>query len=234
MLETEKSGMKKSVESSRVPIETFYSDPRYLDPEWLLEEWTPSFRKSKRAFDLVIAVPALIISIPFLIVIGILIRLDSPGPVLYSQRRIGRDGDRFTIYKLRSMSNDAESAGAKYAVVNDPRVTRIGRWLRKTRIDEIPQLWNVIRGEMSIIGPRPERPENEQMLEDAIPGFHMRTVVQPGLTGWAQICAPYANTTDQSSKKLEFDVYYIRNASNRLDLQIAIRTLLVMARLGGH
>src|SRR5699024_8124618 len=111
----------------------------------------------KRAFDLAVSVPMMIISAPLIILLGVLIRLDSDGPILYSQPRIGLNGERFTIYKLRSMTNDAERDGASYAQVNDPRVTRIGRWLRKTRLDEIPQLWNVIRGDMSIIGPRPER-----------------------------------------------------------------------------
>lgn len=226
--------MKYLDDARKVPLEEIQSDPRYQDDSWLTSRWTPTFRLAKRTSDLVIAVPMLLVSIPLVLVLGVLIRLDSAGPVLYSQRRIGQNGKRFTIYKLRSMSNDAERSGAVYASVNDPRITRIGRWLRKTRLDEIPQLWNVICGDMSIIGPRPERPENEQMLEEAIPGFHLRTSVRPGLTGWAQICAPYASTIDQSGRKLEYDIYYIRHASIALDIRIAAKTVGVMVKLGGH
>lgn len=231
---TTREALSRDVNLARVPLEVVQSDPRFHDLEWLTSKWTPRFRTVKRAFDLVLSVPLLILSLPVLFVVGVLIRIESRGPVIYTQRRIGVDGKRFTIYKLRSMRNDAESAGASYASQNDPRVTKIGRWLRRTRIDEIPQLWNVIRGDMSIIGPRPERPENEKMLEDAIPGFHLRTCIRPGLTGWAQICAPYANTTEQSGKKLEYDLYYIRNVSFTLDLRIAGETVRVMSRLAGQ
>lgn len=209
-------------------------DTRYQNVDWLTSRWTPRFRGVKRAFDLIVSVPLLVVSAPLILIVGILIRFDSTGPVIYSQKRLGVDGRVFTIYKLRTMREDAESAGASYATENDPRITRIGRLLRKTRIDEIPQLLNVILGDMSLIGPRPERPENEHMLETAIPGFHLRTCIRPGLTGWAQICAPYANTTEQSGRKLEYDLYYIRNASIALDLRIAAKTLGVMMKLGGQ
>lgn len=226
--------MMPDLDTVRIPLAEIQSDPRYLDREWLTEKWTHRFRFVKRAIDLLLSVLMAIPAIPVLVVVGILIRIDSPGPVIYKQRRVGVNGCRFTIYKLRSMRNDAEKLGASYAAVNDPRVTRIGIWLRKTRVDELPQLWNVIKGDMAIIGPRPERPENEGMLEEALPGFHMRTTVRPGLTGWAQICAPYASTAEQSGRKLEYDLYYIRNASIRLDFQIAAKTVGVMIRLGGQ
>lgn len=225
---------KNDRSASRIPLPEIQSDTRYHDPDWLTANWTPGFRRTKRAFDIAVSAMLLTVSLPVLAIVGLAIRLDSRGPVIYTQPRIGANGTRFTIFKLRTMRRDAERNGSSYAAVNDPRITRIGRWLRKTRLDEVPQLWNVLKGDMSIIGPRPERPENEHMLEDAIPGFHLRTCVRPGLTGWAQICAPYANTTEQSGRKLEYDLYYIRNASITLDVRIALHTIRVMLKMGGQ
>lgn len=217
-----------------IPLGTIQTDARFADREWLTISWTPGFRSTKRAFDIVICLLIGILSLPVLPIIAILIRLDSLGGVMYTQGRIGYQGRRFYILKFRTMRHDAEANGAAYASEDDPRVTRIGRVLRKTRLDELPQMWNVIKGDMSLIGPRPERPENEHMLEDAIPGFSLRTAVRPGLTGWAQVCAPYANTVEQSSRKLEYDLYYIRNASIALDLRILWRTAAVMLRFAGQ
>ncbi len=217
-----------------IPYDVIASNPLYRDRTWLTDGWTPDYRFCKRAIDILLSAAFLVMILPLFPLIAVAIKLDSPGPVIYSQLRLGVNSKPFRIYKFRSMREDAEATGAVYAEADDPRVTRVGRFLRRTRLDELPQIWNVLRGEMSIIGPRPERPENEQMLEEGIPGFSMRTCVKPGLTGWAQIRAPYANTVEQSTRKLEFDLYYIRHASLWLDLRIARKTALVMLRLAGQ
>lgn len=218
----------------RVPLEVIASNPSYLDEGWLTEQWTPRYRGVKRAVDVVVSIVVILMSLPLIAVIAAWIKIDSRGPVLYSQNRIGIGGKRFRMYKFRTMMPDAEASGAVYASKNDPRITRAGLLLRRTRLDELPQFWNVLAGHMSIIGPRPERPENELMLEQRVPGFGLRTCVQPGLTGWAQVSAPYADTIEQSEKKLEYDIYYIRNASVTLDLEIILRTVLVVLRFSGQ
>ena len=157
-------------------------------------------------------------------VIALLIRLDSRGPVFLVQRRVGERGREFDIIKLRTMKVDAEAGGAQYAAKGDPRVTRVGRFLRASRLDEFPQLLNIVRGDMSLIGARPERPEFEADLEARIPHFRSRLLMKPGLTGWAQIKGGYASTIPEMTRKLEYDLYYIKNRSFRLDLQILART----------
>ena len=172
-----------------------------------------------------IALPAL----PIVILTAIAVRLSSPGPVFYRQTRVGMEGALFTLYKFRSMRQDAEAAtGAVWATKDDPRVTKIGRVLRKTRIDELPQLFNVLRGEMSIVGPRPERPEFVKELSEQIPYYRQRHCVRPGITGWAQINYKYGDTTEDTISKLEYDLFYIKNMSLSLDTYIIFHTLKAM------
>jgi len=156
---------------------------------------------------------------------GVLIKLDTPGPVFYVQERVGRHGKVFNMYKLRSMVVDAEKQGAKWADKDDPRVTRIGRIIRKSRIDELPQLLNVLKGDMALIGPRPERPEFILEFNEDIPGFINRLQVRPGLTGWAQVNGGYDITPEE---KLKLDMYYIQNRSIKLDLIIVFKTIRVI------
>jgi lipopolysaccharide/colanic/teichoic acid biosynthesis glycosyltransferase len=150
------------------------------------------------------------------------------------QRRVGENGREFNLLKLRTMSVDAEAGGAQYASRHDPRVTRVGRFLRASRLDEFPQLLNIVRGDMSFIGPRPERPEFEHDLEAKIPHFKSRLLMKPGLTGWAQIKSGYASTIPDITRKLEYDLYYIKNRSFRLDLQILAGTFATVLGRSGH
>ncbi|MBE7438743.1 MAG: sugar transferase [Spirochaetales bacterium] len=184
--------------------------------------------------DFLLASMLLIVSGPILLVFAILIRLESRGPVIYRQVRNGLRGMPFTVYKFRSMRVDAESGGARWAEKNDPRVTRIGRFMRATRIDELPQLWNVLRGEMSFIGPRPERPEFNSLLEKEIPYYRLRHLVRPGLTGWAQVMYPYGASVADAVEKLQYDLYYIKNYSLLLDVYILLRSLRVVIYAAGR
>jgi len=179
----------------------------------------------KRVFDVVIASIALILSLPFVLIAAIVIRLESPGPIIFKQVRVGQFGRNFTMYKLRSMRNDAEKNGAQYASQGDARVTRVGQFLRSSRIDEAPQLINVLAGHMSLVGPRPERPEFTVKLESNIPFFVHRLMVKPGITGWAQISADYAVTEEDSVNKLSYDLYYVKMLSFAMDLRILLRTI---------
>jgi lipopolysaccharide/colanic/teichoic acid biosynthesis glycosyltransferase len=149
-------------------------------------------------------------------------------PVLYRQRRVGRFGETFDVLKFRSMSVDAEKGGAVWAAKNDPRVTRVGAVMRKTRIDELPQLVNVLRGDMSFVGPRPERPEFVAQLEQTIPYYRERHTVKPGITGWAQLCYPYGSTEKDALEKLQYDLYYVKNRSLLFDLAILVQTVEVV------
>jgi lipopolysaccharide/colanic/teichoic acid biosynthesis glycosyltransferase len=183
----------------------------------------------------VAAAVGLVLALPILAVAAIAVTLDSPGPVLYSQLRTGVFGRPFRIHKLRSMRADAEARGAAWAAENDPRVTRVGRWLRTTRIDEIPQLWNVLVGEMSLVGPRPERPMFIERLEREIPFFRQRLCVKPGLTGHAQVRCRYGASTEDALEKLEYDLYYIKSFSIWFDLSILIDTVkVVLLRIGAR
>lgn len=185
----------------------------------------------KRLVDLVLAGAALVLLAPVLALAALAVRIDSPGPVIYRQFRTGRNTRPFAILKLRTMCSDAERDGApRWASRADPRITRVGRILRRTRLDELPQLVNVLRGEMSLVGPRPERPEFVEMLRAEIPGYEFRHLVRPGLTGWAQINYPYGASVEDARAKLGFDLYYVRACSLRLDLRIMARTLRVVVR----
>ncbi|MEM7194590.1 MAG: sugar transferase [Pseudomonadota bacterium] len=188
----------------------------------------------KRLVDFVVGVVGVIVLSPFLLMVSLLIRLTSKGDALFKQHRVGLNGRVFKLYKFRTMVDDAESMGAQWAQKNDPRITGVGRFLRASRIDELPQLWNLIRGEMSLIGPRPERPEFIEQLEKQIPYYDVRHLVPPGITGWAQVMYPYGANVEDARRKLEYDLYYIKNHSIQLDLAIAIKTLMVMLRGRGR
>jgi exopolysaccharide biosynthesis polyprenyl glycosylphosphotransferase len=170
-----------------------------------------------------------IVSLPIMLIVALIVRLSSAGPVLYRQERVGVHGTIFTVFKFRSMYADAEAkTGAVWATKNDPRITPVGRWLRKLRLDELPQLFNVLRGEMSIVGPRPERPDFVKILSAQIPHYAQRHCVKPGITGWAQINYKYGDTLEDALIKLEYDLYYIKNLSLALDAVIMFHTLKVM------
>ena len=201
-----------------------------LRPSWLI--FSEGFRKSrvltatKRFADLLVAVILLLLAGPVMGLVAIAVRLSSPGPALYHQRRVGQNGRVFTVHKFRSMRADAEAGtGAVWASQNDSRVTPVGAFLRKTRLDELPQLWNVLRGEMSLVGPRPERPEFVEMLTREIPFYRQRHAVKPGVTGWAQVCYTYGASVEDAMEKLQYDLFYIKNLSIGLDVFILFKTV---------
>lgn len=186
---------------------------------------TSTYYVLRRGMELAIAISLLIVTLPAMLVVSLMIKLESPGPVFYRQERLGQNWKKFYIYKFRSMRVDAEENGPKWAQKNDPRVTRVGRFIRKTRIDEIPQLFNVIKGEMSLIGPRPERECFTRKFARKNPRFTQRLLVKPGLTGWAQVNGGYDITPEE---KLELDMYYIQHQSLALDLKILLMTVKVV------
>ena len=200
----------------------------HINDEWLmtvaLNSSVMQIRKIKRATDIVVSLIGLAVGGPLILLFALLIKATSPGPAIYRQRRVGLGGKPYVLYKLRTMRSDAEAAGAVWAGRQDARVTRVGYFLRKWRIDEFPQLINVLKGEMSLVGPRPERPEFTEKLAAFIPFYDERHLVQPGLTGWAQIRYPYAASFEAAARKLQFDLYYIKNMSFLLDISILLRT----------
>jgi sugar transferase (PEP-CTERM system associated) len=183
---------------------------------------------AKRLLDIVAATVGLVLALPLMVLVALAVRLDSRGPIFFRQDRVGRGGREFTLWKFRSMRTDAEAHGAQWAVTGDPRITRVGRFIRKTRLDELPQLWNVLAGDMSLVGPRPERRMFVDQLIEQSPFYEQRLVVRPGLTGWAQIKAPYASTFEESIEKLKFDLYYIKNMSVLLDISILLSTARIV------
>jgi sugar transferase (PEP-CTERM system associated) len=210
-----------------------------LRPSWLI--FSAGFRKTrvllvvKRLVDVAVAFIGLVLAAPILALLAIAVKLSSPGPVLYRQARVGQEGRIFHVYKLRSMRADAEAGtGAVWARRNDDRVTTIGRWMRRTRLDEIPQLWNVLLGNMSFVGPRPERPEFVRFLTERIPYYGQRHVVKPGLTGWAQVRYTYGASVEDTIEKLQYDLYYIKNLSIPFDLFIIFETVKTVIRGAGH
>ncbi len=190
--------------------------------------WMRLYRRVRRLFDIATSVIGIALSLPLMIATAIAIRLESPGPVIYLQERVGLHGRTFRILKFRSMRIDAETNGPVWAGENDPRVTKVGRIIRKLRIDEIPQFFNILRGEMSLIGPRPERPAFVTQLEELIPYYSERHLVKPGLTGWAQVCYPYGASFDDAREKHQYDLYYIKNQSPLLDAIILLETARVV------
>ena len=190
---------------------------------------TPLYRFVKRVIDLLCAVVFLVLAAPLMAVIALAVKLESPGPVLFRQERVGQFGKTFTLLKFRSMRQDAEAeTGPTWCRQNDDRVTRIGNILRRSHLDELPQVLNVLAGDLSFVGPRPERPCFVEMLREEIVYYELRHYVRPGVTGWAQVSFPYAGSIEDSYEKLQYDLYYARNASLVLDLQILFRTALVM------
>jgi lipopolysaccharide/colanic/teichoic acid biosynthesis glycosyltransferase len=185
------------------------------------------YTEAKRLIEPVIALVLAIVLSPVMAAVAVAIRYSSPGPILYRQVRAGYKGRPFTLLKFRSMVQDSEKNGPQWARENDSRVTPVGVFIRKTRLDELPQLWNVFVGDMSFCGPRPERPEIYAKLEEEIPIFSLRTIVRPGITGWAQVFAGYAASVEESLLKMEYDLYYIQHMSPRLDLVILIQTIWV-------
>jgi sugar transferase (PEP-CTERM system associated) len=182
-------------------------------------------RLLRRLLSFAVAFLALVICLPFFPFILLAVRLSSPGPIFFSQTRVGLRGDLFTLYKFRTMRTDAEANGAVWAAKDDSRVTRIGRLMRNTRLDEIPQLWNVLRGDMAFVGPRPERPEFVQWLSREIPYYDLRHMIRPGLTGWAQVRYRYGASLEETKRKLEYDLYYVKHLSIGLDLLIMFETI---------
>jgi len=201
-----------------------------LNPSWLIFgdgfHLAAGYKFPQRILSWLFALALCIVTLPVIPIIALLIKLSSPGPVLYRQKRVGLGGARFDCYKFRTMRPDAEAdSGPTWASDNDPRVTTVGAFLRRTRLDEIPQLWNVLRGDMAFVGPRPERPEFVENLSQQIPYYNLRHLTRPGITGWAQINYGYGASVEESKEKLKYDLYYVRNGGIVLDLVIAFDTL---------
>lgn len=213
-------------ETGRVDLDT-------VNPSWLI--FSDGFSSGrmissafKRIFDIIASLLSLIVTLPVIGLFAILVKLDSKGPAFFRQERVGLYGQPFHIVKLRSMRTDAEKDGAQWATENDPRVTRVGRFIRKLRIDELPQAWSVLIGQMSFVGPRPEVPEFVNSLQEEIQFYGERHMVKPGITGWAQTNFPYGASAEDSRKKLEFDLYYAKNYTPFLDLVILLQTVRVI------
>ena len=212
--------------SGRIEVEQLYAS-------WLIFaegfRFSTFFRIVRRLLNFSVALLGLVLSLPLLPFILLAVRLDSPGPVLYRQKRVGRRGTTFYCYKFRTMRQDAEAdTGATWATDDDPRITRVGKFLRSSRLDEIPQLWCVLKGSMHFVGPRPERPEFVEWLSKEIPYYGVRHVVRPGITGWAQVQYKYGNTLEDAREKLQYDLFYIKNASVGLDLLILLQTIKIV------
>jgi sugar transferase (PEP-CTERM system associated) len=212
--------------SGRIEVEQLY-------PSWLIFaegfRFSGFFRLVRRVLNFSVALAGTVISLPLLPFIVLAVKLDSPGAVLYSQERVGRRGRIFHCYKFRTMRKDAEAdTGATWALDDDPRITRVGKFLRSSRLDEIPQLWCVLMGDMHFVGPRPERPEFVEWLSKEIPYYGVRHVVRPGITGWAQVQYKYGNTLDDAREKLQYDLFYIKNASLGLDVLVLFQTIKIV------
>jgi sugar transferase (PEP-CTERM system associated) len=212
--------------SGRIEVEHLY-------PSWLIFadgfRFSSFFRLVRRGLNFFFALIGLLVSLPLLPFIVLAVKLDSAGPVLYRQKRVGRAGVVFYCYKFRTMRQDAEAdTGATWAADDDPRITRVGKILRSSRLDEIPQLWCVLKGDMHFVGPRPERPEFIEWLSKEIPYYGVRHMVRPGITGWAQVQYKYGNTAEDAREKLQYDLFYIKNASVGLDLLIMFQTIKIV------
>jgi len=233
LLQVRMEGVIVSDISTFVERETGRVDLDSVRPSWFI--FSDGFESSvglsvvwKRVFDIVVSLGILLVTAPVLLIVGVLVKLASPGPVFYKQERVGRFGRVFNVIKFRSMREDAEKDGPVWAQQGDARVTPVGAIIRKTRIDEIPQVFCVLAGQMSFIGPRPERPVFVRDLTQQIPLYNERHVVKPGITGWAQINYPYGASVEDARHKLEYDLYYIKNYSLFLDLLILIQTVRVV------
>ena len=234
LLRVKTTGVGVSDYSSFLERETGRVDLGSVNPSWLIfSDGFASGRMlssiTKRAFDVIASLLLLVLTLPVILVTALAIKLESRGPAFYRQRRVGLFNQEFDILKLRSMRQDAEVAGhAVWAAEADPRITRVGRFIRKVRIDELPQTWTVLKGEMSFVGPRPERRQFVGQLEDQLPFYAERHMVKPGITGWAQINYPYGASIEDARHKLEYDLYYAKNYSPFLDLLILLQTLRVV------
>ena len=233
LLRIKTTGVHVNEFSSFLERETGRVDLDTVNPSWLIfSDGFSSGRAvssvAKRIFDLTASALLLAITAPVIVLFAILVKIDSKGPAFFRQRRVGLYGEYFDVIKLRSMRTDAEVDGAKWAAKDDPRVTRIGKFIRKVRIDELPQTWTVLTGEMSFVGPRPERPEFVADLEDQLPYYAERHMVKPGITGWAQVNYPYGASIEDSRHKLEYDLYYAKNYTPFLDLLIILQTIRVV------
>ena len=218
------SGLSKTNQIFGMPIIEISPEPMPL--------WEKAV---KRLMDVTISVVVLIGLAPFLLLVALFIRLGSPGPVIFRQERIGRNCKPFVMNKFRTMVQDAErKTGPMWAKKNDPRITKVGYWLRKLRIDELPQLYNVIRGQMSLVGPRPERQHFVEQFKDQIPLYMRRLRVRPGITGWAQVKWKYDASFDDVKEKTKYDLYYVENISLRMDIKIIINTLITMIKGKGQ
>lgn len=218
--------------SGSVRTSQIYGYPLLEVMPQIIPEWE---KKVKRIIDVFVSLLILVVSLPFTIIFTLLIKLDSPGPIFYKQERMGQFGKQFKIYKFRSMVYDAEKdTGPVWSAKNDPRVTKVGKILRSTRIDEIPQLINVLKGQMSLVGPRPERPFFVEKLSQEIPLYKRRLNVRPGITGWAQVKHKYDENLEDVKTKLRYDLFYIENMSLRMDIKILFRTIFVVVFMRGH
>lgn len=205
-----------------------------ITPEWFLfsdlKSHCDEYAMLKRVFDIAVSVVGLLVSLPLYPLLAVAIRLEDGGPVFYSQERVGRGGRVFKLWKFRTMRTNAENGESRWASPNDPRVTRVGRILRRTRLDEFPQFYNILVGDMSVVGPRPERPDIVAELRRHVPYWSERNLVNPGLTGWAQISFRYGNTVDDAKRKLQYDFYYLKHMSLELDIIVLFRTLGTFVR----
>ena len=233
LLRVKTAGVHVNDFSSFMERETGRVDLDTLNPSWLIfSDGFSSGRAmssvAKRLFDIAASGLLLLLTFPLIALFALLVKLDSRGPAFFRQRRVGLYGQPFTLLKLRSMRIDAEARGAQWASEGDPRITRVGRFIRKVRIDELPQVWTVLSGRMSFVGPRPEVPAFVDDLEDRLPYYAERHMVKPGITGWAQINYPYGASIEDSRRKLEYDLYYAKNYTPFLDLLILLQTLRVV------
>lgn len=233
LLECKLSGITVTDAATFFERETYQIRVESLQPSWLVfgGGFDQSFVRTfmKRAFDIIVSTIILVLTAPIMLITALLIRLDDGGPVIYSQERTGRGNRPFKVHKFRSMGINAEKAGKPiWAQQNDPRVTRIGDFIRKVRIDELPQLWNVFKGEMSFVGPRPERPFFVEQLSNDIPYYNVRHSIKPGITGWAQVRYGYGASVEDAVQKLQYDLYYVKNNSLFLDILVLIDTMKVV------
>ena len=212
--------------SGKIEVENLY-------PSWIIFaqgfRFSSTFRIFRRLLAFSVALIGLLLTLPLIPFVFLAIKFDSPGPVLYRQKRVGRGGETFYCYKFRTMRQDAEAdTGPTWALDDDPRITRIGKFLRTARLDEIPQLWCVLKGDMAFVGPRPERPEFVEWLTTQLPYYGVRHMVRPGITGWAQVRYKYGNTIEDAREKLQYDLFYIKNASLGLDVFIMFQTIKIV------
>jgi sugar transferase (PEP-CTERM system associated) len=233
LLDLRLEGVK--VEEATSWLEKIYGriEVENLNPSWLIFaegfRFSTSFRMLRRLVNFSTALIAVVLTLPLLPFIALAVKLGSPGPVLYRQQRVGRGGKDFYCYKFRTMRQDAEAdTGATWAADDDPRITRVGKFLRASRLDEIPQLWCVLKGDMHFVGPRPERPEFVEWLSKEVPYYGVRHMVRPGITGWAQVQYKYGNTVEDAREKLQYDLFYIKNASIGLDMLIMFETIKIV------